>query len=42
MINQVFCERCHLAAELAVYEPGAETSLEMSARVSICLGPALP
>ena len=23
MMNQVFSKRCHLAAELAVYEPGA-------------------
>lgn len=23
MMKQVFCERCHLAAKLAAYEPGA-------------------
>lgn len=23
MMKQVFCERCHLAAELGAYEPGA-------------------
>lgn len=26
MMKQVFCERCHLAAELGAYEPGARAA----------------